>query len=119
MTNPLRLLERTLGQTESIIAEIRPEQATLPTPCPQWTVRGVVEHIVGADLRNFTAVVRGETIDWAAPPEPHADDWLRQFRAGAHGLLATWAGRTRLPDARTSRSPSWLSTAGTSPQPPA
>jgi len=99
MTNSLGLLERTLGQTESIIAEIRPEQAMLPTPCPQWTVRDVVEHIVGADLRNFTAVVRGEMIDWVAPPEPLGDDWVTQFRAGAHGLLATW-GRPDAPAGR-------------------
>lgn len=90
MTNSLSLLERTLGQTESIIAEIRPEQAILPTPCPQWTVHDLTEHVVGADLRNFTAVARGETIDWLAPPEPLGDEWSAQFRVGAHGLLATW-----------------------------
>jgi len=99
MTNSLGRLERALGQTESIIAEIRPERAMLPTPCPQWTVRDIVEHIVGADLRNFTAVVQGETIDWVAPPEPLGDDWVRQFRAGAHGLLATW-GRPDAPAGR-------------------
>jgi len=99
LRDSLGRLERTLGQTESIIAEIRPEQATLPTPCPQWTVRDIVEHIVGADLRNFTAVVQGETIDWGAPPEPLGDDWVRQFRAGAHGLLATW-GRPDAPAGR-------------------
>jgi uncharacterized protein (TIGR03086 family) len=96
MTGTLGLLERTLGQTESIIAEIRPEQATLPTPCPQWTVRDVVQHVVGSDLRNFTAVARGETTDWLAPPEPLGEDWVRQFRAGAHELFATW-GRSNAP----------------------
>ena len=99
MTDTLSLLERALGQTESVIAAIRPEQAMLPTPCPQWTVHDIVEHVVGADLRNFTAVARGETIDWAVPPEPLGDEWAAQFRVGAHGLLATW----RLPDAPTGR----------------
>lgn len=44
MTERLALLERALDQAESIIVAIRPEQATLPTPCPQWTVRDVVAH---------------------------------------------------------------------------
>lgn len=84
------MLERALGQTGAIIAEIRPEQAALPTPCPQWTVRDVVEHVVGSGLRNFTALARGETVDWQAAPDPLGSEWAGEFRAGAHGLLATW-----------------------------
>lgn len=86
----LPLLERALGQTEAIIAAIRPEQATLPTPCPQWTVRDLVEHLVGRGLGNFTAVARGETIDWTAPPKPLGGDWAAEFASGAQQLLAAW-----------------------------
>jgi uncharacterized protein (TIGR03086 family) len=99
MTDTLGLLERAVGQTETIIAAIRPEQATLPTPCPQWTVRDLVEHVVGKDLRNYTVIARGETVDWLAPPEPLGDHWVAQYRAGADGLLAAW-GR---PDAPVGR----------------
>lgn len=90
MTNDFGMLERALGQTEAVIAEIRPEQAMLATPCPKWTVHDVVEHIVGGNLRNFTAMARGQTVDWEAPPEPLGNDWSGEFRNGAHGLLATW-----------------------------
>jgi len=91
MTNSLGLLERTLAQTESIITEIRPEQAMLPTPCPQWTVRDITEHLVGHGLPNFTAAARGDTVDWTAPPEPLSQDWAAQFAAGAQMLLAAWS----------------------------
>ena len=90
MTDTIGLVERALGQTESIISAIRPEQATLPTPCPQWTVRDLVEHVAGRGLRNFTASARGEAVDWRAPAEPIGDDWAGQFRAGVGPLLAAW-----------------------------
>ena len=91
MTDDVRvLLARALGQTEAIIESIRPEHADRPTPCPQWTVRDLVEHLVGADLRNFVVMARGETMDWATPPEPLGADWAGQFHDGAELLQATW-----------------------------
>jgi uncharacterized protein (TIGR03083 family) len=87
MTNTIGMLERALGQTESIISAIGPHQASWPTPCPQWTVRDLVQHLVGSDLRNFTASARGETIDWGAPAGPLGDDWIGQYRAGVRPLL--------------------------------
>lgn len=54
-TGSLDLLERTLAQSGAIIARVRPEQATLPTPCASWDVRALVNH-VAHDLQQFTEV---------------------------------------------------------------
>ena len=89
----LGLLASALGQVEGTIAAIRPErQGELPTPCPQWTVRDLVEHLVGQDLRNFIASTRGETVDWTAPAQPLGGDWAAQARDATASLQAAWDG---------------------------
>jgi uncharacterized protein (TIGR03086 family) len=90
MTDTLQLLERAIGQMGTIISAIRPGQANRPTPCPQWTVHDLVQHVVGSDLRNFTVSARGEAADWRAAAEPLGEDWLGQYRAGVGPLLEAW-----------------------------
>lgn len=86
----LDLLTRALDQTAVIIAGIRPGQADRPTPCPEWTVRDLVRHVVAKDLRNFTAAARGELADWQAPAEDLDPDWAADFRTRAAALLDVW-----------------------------
>ena len=87
----LELLERALNQSAAIIAEIRPGQAALPTPCTDWTVEDLVRHLVAQDLPHFTAAARGETPDWTPPPGELGPDWPQQFLLGSGLLLETWA----------------------------
>jgi Mycothiol maleylpyruvate isomerase N-terminal domain len=42
----LRLLSRAPDQTGAVVARVRPEQATLPTPCRSWDVRALVNHVI-------------------------------------------------------------------------
>lgn len=64
----------TLGK---VVAGIHPDQLDRPTPCAQFTVRGVLEHMVGG-ATAFAAAFRGE-----APPSESDDnasrDLLGQF----------------------------------------
>ena len=87
-SEPIARLSRALDQTGALIARVRPEQATLPTPCRAWDVRALVNHVV-QDVRQFTAMVGGA--EW----EQHDtdvidDDWLGVYRAAAGALLAAW-----------------------------
>jgi uncharacterized protein (TIGR03083 family) len=43
-------LARACEAVGDLIAEIRPEQWKAPTPCTEWNVRDVVNHLVGMDL---------------------------------------------------------------------
>src|SRR5919204_6922973 len=86
----LALLERALDQTTAIIAAIRPEQESLPTPCRDWDVAALVRHLVSQSLRNFQVAARGETADWQAPTDELGADWAGEFRAGAQQLLDIW-----------------------------
>ncbi len=89
-SDSLGLLTRALEQAAEVVAAVRPEQASRPTPCVGWDVRALVQHVVGQNLRNFTAAARGENADWQAPPDDPGDDWEGAFRQGAERLLETW-----------------------------
>lgn len=79
------LLSRALDQTTTLVSSVQPEQLDDPTPCRDWTVRQLLEHVC-SDPRNFIAMTRGEDVDWSATP-PLADDPGRAFREDADDLL--------------------------------
>jgi uncharacterized protein (TIGR03086 family) len=88
--DPLALLERALDQTDTVLARIRPVQASLPTPCPDWDVRALIRHLVGQDLPNFTTAAQGGTPDWQAPAEEVGEEGIGVYRARARRLLDVW-----------------------------
>jgi uncharacterized protein (TIGR03086 family) len=57
----------------AVVGGIRPDQLDNPTPCDNFTVRGVLEHMVGG-ATMFTAAFRGE-----APSDPPSGDALENF----------------------------------------
>ncbi|MDQ6754266.1 MAG: TIGR03086 family metal-binding protein [Actinomycetota bacterium] len=87
----LALLERALDQTAGILALIRPEQESLPTPCPEWDVEALITHLTMSDLPHFTTGARGEAVDWRTPPGELGEDWLQEFRDGVRLLSRIWA----------------------------
>jgi uncharacterized protein (TIGR03086 family) len=84
----LELLARSVDQTGSIVARVKPDQAELPTPCSEWNVRALVNHTV-YDLHVFTAMVAGGE---RGSPDVDLidDDWPGAYRAAADTLLDTW-----------------------------
>ena len=57
-TPSLGLLERALDQAGTIVGRVRVDQASLPTPCTEFDVRALVNHLV-FDMQTFAAGVRG------------------------------------------------------------
>ena len=88
--DPLTLLSKALDQTGAIIAAIREDQRTLPTPCRSWDVEALTQHLL-VDLEQFTVRARGGTPDWstakAGEPESNVTE---AYRKGASELLAAW-----------------------------
>ena len=84
----LDLLSRAVEQTGATIAGVKPEQATLPTPCTEWDVRALVNHTV-FDLKLFESIVHG-----AERPTPDenliGDDWLATYNQASRSLLDAW-----------------------------
>ncbi|GAA1417580.1 TIGR03086 family metal-binding protein [Catellatospora coxensis] len=51
-----------LAEFTDRVAQVRPEQWTSPTPCTEWDVRSLVNHLVGED-RWTVPIFAGATID--------------------------------------------------------
>jgi uncharacterized protein (TIGR03086 family) len=90
-TPSLDLLERALDQTGSVISRVRADQAGLPTPCTEFDVRALLNHIV-FDLQTFTAGLNG-----GERGSPDADligaDWTAAYDAARASLLDAWHQR--------------------------
>jgi uncharacterized protein (TIGR03086 family) len=83
--NPIQYLERTLVVVERLIAGMRPEQWSNPTPCPEWDARQLVSHMTAGNLR-VAAIVSG------GPVTPDAsDDPATAFRAAGAALCDSFA----------------------------
>ena len=87
--DPLEQLRRSFTAVAALIGSIRPDQWSAPTPCVQWDVRRVVEHLVGMNL-VFAAMLAGER-----PPQRGdsvlPDDLAQAFNESAALLLDTFA----------------------------
>ena len=80
-------LGRAFAAVGELISKVRPEQWAAPTPCTDWTVRRLVDHVIGMN-RVFAALLSGEP----PPSRPTADhveaDPVGAYRDSAAGLLA-------------------------------
>lgn len=88
----------TLGR---LVQQIPDERLGDPTPCPDFTVGDLVEHVGGLALA-FTAAARKDLGAYTdSPPEPDAErltsDWRTRIPADLLALAAAW----REPDAWT------------------
>jgi len=82
-------LDRAIADTHAVVTGIRPRQWTLPTPCTELDVRGVLNHLVSGNLL-FAALVRREPL-----PDRDADhlggDPLAAFQQTAGELREAFA----------------------------
>ena len=88
-SDPVDLLARALGQTGALIAEVRPDHTSLPTPCESWDVATLLDHILG-DLPAFIVAARGGQPDYTAGPASVSPDWAAAFTQRSKELLQVW-----------------------------
>lgn len=92
MTHPIEsvvVLSRALDQTGDVLAAVRDDQLSLPTPCAEWDVEQLIAHLVAAP-GLFIVMARGDTPDWSAEPAPIGSDWAATFRSAADDLIHVW-----------------------------
>lgn len=82
------LLESVLAQDAGLIAGVRDEQWGRPTPCPDYDVRALVNHIVGW-LQAFAAGV-GDRAHEGDPAAFTTEAPVEDFRAAAADLVSGW-----------------------------
>jgi uncharacterized protein (TIGR03086 family) len=62
-----------------VVMQVRPEHLWFPTPCPDWTVRGLLRHIVSANEGFAAAAING-----SAPAQTWTAGRLGDNPAGAY-----------------------------------
>jgi uncharacterized protein (TIGR03086 family) len=72
---PLDDLAVALGAVGDLVAAVRPGQWRDPTPCREWNVRELVNHLVMGN-RLFTGVLRGEAVTSPGALDPKTTDAL-------------------------------------------
>jgi uncharacterized protein (TIGR03086 family) len=76
----IRDLDRRAGAVlGEVVGQIRPEQLWFPTPCPDWTVRGLLRHIVSENEGFAAAAIGG-----SAPVQTWTGGRLGDHPAGAY-----------------------------------
>ena len=76
MPDPFDQLARTFSATGRVILGVKPDQLDDPTPCAEWTLRDLVNHVVGG-LDTFRKAAAGEPNEFdfqTKPPDVIGDD---------------------------------------------
>ena len=78
-------LEQTFTHTSGVVAGVRPDQLDDPTPCEEWTVHQLLEHMIGVVAGLGTAVGGNPPQEFVLSADPAA-----QFDEAAAAALAAW-----------------------------
>jgi uncharacterized protein (TIGR03086 family) len=85
---PLATLSRSVEQAGDVIAGVAGDQWGMHTPCPDWNVTQLVDHVIQS-ARNGEIRASGGSPNWAAAP-PHVDKAAAEFQEAATALIAAW-----------------------------
>lgn len=85
----IELLAGVLTKTAAVIEKVGDDQWALPTPCTEYDVIGLVNHIVGW-VQVFEAAANGRAYEGDLTEFRLGDDPANQFREAADSLVAGW-----------------------------
>jgi uncharacterized protein (TIGR03086 family) len=88
-TTDIDLLAGILTKTGDLIAGVAPDRRDRSTPCPDFDVAALVDHLVGW-ARSFDAAANGRTFEGDPSAVRAGDDAASRFRTSAAGLVAGW-----------------------------
>ena len=81
-----RTLTAKIGQPVSLIAAVTDDQRSRPTPCPEYDVQTLVNHIVGW-VRVFDAGAHGRSVGGDPAKYQVGSDPAGEFRAAADSIV--------------------------------
>lgn len=90
------IVDRGLDQLTALLISVTPDDATRSTPCADWTVADLSDHVVNSTA-GMAAMAQGASPDWANAA--HHDDPAAAFAEQADALRrAVGAGGGRFPE---------------------
>jgi uncharacterized protein (TIGR03086 family) len=88
--NPFALLDRAAAVADSVIAGVKSDQLDNPSPCTEWSVRDVINHLVTGNLVFISMLTGAPRPDRSV--DHLGDDPLAAFRDTFRTLRAAFAG---------------------------
>jgi len=85
----ITLLSSILSKTGDVVAGVAPDQFAARTPCPDFDVKALVDHVLGS-TEAFAASANGSVYEGDPTAVRAGDDPAAEFRAAADRLLAGW-----------------------------
>jgi uncharacterized protein (TIGR03086 family) len=85
----VRVLIQALDQAGDVLDKVQVDDLDKPTPCDDWSVSELVDHLVATPAR-LLARMRGEELDWSAKPPHLGHGWGPEFRNHADDLVHAW-----------------------------
>lgn len=87
----LKALQQVIDQTAKIVDGTKPSQLGDPTPCAEWTVRDLINHITGGSTMFAVCIEEGsvpdELLGQLVGGDNLGDDYKSAFRAAANRAL--------------------------------
>ena len=84
----IAMCQRTLEDAERLVASLRPDELSKPTPCSEWNVRQLLDHMIGVNWAFAGAL--GAQPPAGAGASPSGDDPAAAYSASARAALAAW-----------------------------
>jgi uncharacterized protein (TIGR03086 family) len=89
--SPAEILSQACGSTRIILGNVTREQLALPTPCDDWPVRDLVDHIVAA-TRFFADIAgAGQATEGEEWPNYADADFVATFDQQARRVIAAFS----------------------------
>ncbi|MFI9641215.1 TIGR03086 family metal-binding protein [Micromonospora sp. NPDC051925] len=89
-TKTSELLAVAAPRTVALVRAIGDDQLDLPTPCAEYTVRGLLNHVYDVTV-NFQRLAAGQETDWSVKTDHLAEPgWRDRFAAETERLVTAW-----------------------------
>ena len=92
MVDLVQALDEAFDYASGVVQGVRPEQLDASTPCPEWDLRTLLQHMTGV-VANMGRGATGEELLADMNGYELAADVGPQFRAEADRTLAAWKAR--------------------------
>ena len=89
MGDEVRVLGRAIDQAGDVLDHVHAGQLDRSTPCADWDVAALVDHLIAAPIR-FLTMMRGEQPDWSTEAPHVAEGWGPAFRITGDNLIHAW-----------------------------
>jgi uncharacterized protein (TIGR03086 family) len=84
------LLDRAVPAVTGLVAGVRDEQLAQATPCAEFQVRDLLNHLFQV-TRNFQLVADRKDVDWTLTPDALTGDWRQAFAGDARTMVTAWS----------------------------